>query len=360
MTGWSNTSVTARRSALAPSSTTRIGRVVSSPRSRRPASSSVTTVAFSVAPSARASGTLVPSMVMPRATTQVCSATRMPSTISATRSRPDRSGGQQLGQGVLGARPRTGATPPTWRSPNSPVRLGCRPVPAQVVAAGRQLGQHPLQGQLVQQLGPGERLPGRQSQLGGAVGAAHPWPLDPHPAAAEGDLAGLGAVADRGPVGLWRPLGPTSRSTSSSSRLPSTPRPVPTARASRPSRAAPASSASATVTRSGRTSSASAGRVGAYPSALAVPFWSSGLAVARHLPHGRHQAGTATSTSTKPGTTSSKRPPASPVSASSLCIALIDGIRLQNLPSQGLEPGRGDPGAPGVAGVGELSIEPDP
>src|SRR5215218_9179633 len=36
----------------------------------------------------------------------------------------------------------------------------------------------------------------------------------------------------------------------------------------------------------------------------AVPSWSSGLAVARHLPHGRHQAGTATSTSTRPGTTS--------------------------------------------------------
>jgi hypothetical protein len=31
------------------------------------------------------------------------------------------------------------------------------------------------------------------------------------------------------------------------------------------------------------------------------------LAVARHLPHGRHQAGTATTTSTKPGTTSCPR-----------------------------------------------------
>src|SRR5512132_2638779 len=37
---------------------------------------------------------------------------------------------------------------------------------------------------------------------------------------------------------------------------------------------------------------------------VAVPFWSSFLADARHLPHGRHQAGTATSTSTGPGTTS--------------------------------------------------------
>src|ERR671923_175110 len=45
----------------------------------------------SVAPSARASGTFVPSIVMPSATTQVCSATRMPSTNRATRSRPDRS-----------------------------------------------------------------------------------------------------------------------------------------------------------------------------------------------------------------------------------------------------------------------------
>ena len=37
---------------------------------------------------------------------------------------------------------------------------------------------------------------------------------------------------------------------------------------------------------------------------VAVPFWSSFLADARHLPHGRHQAGTATSSSTKSGTTS--------------------------------------------------------
>jgi hypothetical protein len=62
--------------------------------------------------------------------------------------------------------------------------------------------------------------------------------------------------------GLWRPLGPASRSTSASRRLCSTPIPVPTARASRPSRAAPASSASSIVTCSGRISSASAGRVG--------------------------------------------------------------------------------------------------
>jgi hypothetical protein len=64
------------------------------------------------------------------------------------------------------------------------------------MAATRQLGQHPLQRQLVQQLGPSERLPGRQRQLGGAIGAAHPRPIDPHPSATEDDLAGLDAVTN--------------------------------------------------------------------------------------------------------------------------------------------------------------------
>jgi hypothetical protein len=67
--------------------------------------------------------------------------------------------------------------------------------------------QHPLQGQPVQQLGRGECRPGRHSQLGGADGAAHPRPIHPHPAAAQGDPAGLGAVTDRGPVGMVAALG---------------------------------------------------------------------------------------------------------------------------------------------------------
>lgn len=47
------------------------------------------------------------------------------------------------------------------------------------IAAGRPLGQHPLHRQLVQQLGRGERLPGGQRPLGGAIGAADPRPIDP-------------------------------------------------------------------------------------------------------------------------------------------------------------------------------------
>src|SRR5215211_7473562 len=104
---------------------------------------------------------------------------------------------------------------------------------------------------------------------------------------------------------MWRPLGPTSRATSSASMACSTCRPVPTARASRPSRAAPASSATATLTCSGSWSLAwSVLVVGWVSFGTAVPFWSSVLADARHLPHGRSQAGTATSTSTGTGTTS--------------------------------------------------------
>ena len=59
----------ARHERLGAVEDTQHGRVVSSPRSRSPARRSFTTVAFSVSPSARASGCLVPSMPIPRATT---------------------------------------------------------------------------------------------------------------------------------------------------------------------------------------------------------------------------------------------------------------------------------------------------
>ena len=84
--------------------------------------------------------------------------------------------------------------------------------------------------------------------------------------------------------------------------------PVPTARASNPSRAVPASPASATLTCSGNSSGGTVGAGWCVSFGMAVPFWSSDLAVARHLPHGRHQAGTATSRPTGTGTTSHLRP----------------------------------------------------
>ena len=75
------------------------------------------------------------------------------------------------------------------------------------VAAGGQLGQHPLHRQLAQQVGGGERLVGRHRHLAGAVGGADPGAADPHPAAAQGHLARLAAVADRRPVGVVAALG---------------------------------------------------------------------------------------------------------------------------------------------------------
>ena len=68
-----------------------MGRVTSRPRSRKPTISSVTRVAFSVEPSTSDNGCFVPSMSIPRATTQQCSPKCTPSTINATRSTVDRS-----------------------------------------------------------------------------------------------------------------------------------------------------------------------------------------------------------------------------------------------------------------------------
>jgi hypothetical protein len=75
------------------------------------------------------------------------------------------------------------------------------------IAARRQLGQHPLQRQLIQQLGRGERLVGRHRQLPGAVRGPDPRSTDPHSAAAQGHLAGFGAVPHGGTAGVVAALG---------------------------------------------------------------------------------------------------------------------------------------------------------
>src|SRR4051794_28786748 len=61
------------------------------PRSRRPVSRSVTTVAFSVAPSTSAGGALTPSPSVPSAAIQTDSPRCAPSIVSAARSNPVRS-----------------------------------------------------------------------------------------------------------------------------------------------------------------------------------------------------------------------------------------------------------------------------
>jgi hypothetical protein len=75
------------------------------------------------------------------------------------------------------------------------------------VSAGGQFGEHPFQGELIQQLGRGERLIGRHWNLTGPVGGADSGAADPHPTAAEGHLAGLAAMAHRRPIRVVAALG---------------------------------------------------------------------------------------------------------------------------------------------------------
>jgi hypothetical protein len=116
--------------------------------------------------------------------------------------------GEQLGQGVLGAGDES-ARDRRFRRPRGGGRnTGAYRFQAGWIAATRELGKHPLQRELAEQLGRGERLVGRHRQLSGAVGGPDSGSTHPHPPAAEGHLAGLGAVADRGPGGVVAAFGP--------------------------------------------------------------------------------------------------------------------------------------------------------
>jgi hypothetical protein len=70
--------------------------------------------------------------------------------------------GEQFGQGVLGR----GHEPARHRRLRRPGRgllhRAADRLKANLIATGRELGQHPLQSELVEQLGGGERLPGHQ------------------------------------------------------------------------------------------------------------------------------------------------------------------------------------------------------
>jgi len=78
--------------------------------------------------------------------------------------------------------------------------------PSRIAARG-QLGEHAVQRELAQQVGGGERLVGRHGQLAGAVSGADSGPADTHAAAAEGYLAGVGAVPHGRAVGVVAALG---------------------------------------------------------------------------------------------------------------------------------------------------------
>src|SRR5450756_1626388 len=154
---------------------TKIGRVVSRPRSPNPVNRSVTTLVFSVEPSASPSGCLTPSMPIPSATTHKCSPKYTPSIINATRSSSDRSAASRSASAVS------------------------------VAATNRRLTADLLVERPVCSTIGGHR------QFAGPVGRAHPRPVDRHPAPTQGDRAGLAAVAHRRPRGVVLALRPTPR-----------------------------------------------------------------------------------------------------------------------------------------------------
>ena len=129
-----------------------------------------------------------------------CSAKCTPSTINATRSSPARSAAISSARAVSVRGHEAAGHRRLRRRAGRGLDRGADRFEPGPVAAGRQLGHHPLHRQLAQQLGRGEQLVGRHRHLAGAVGGAHPRPAHRHPPAAQGDRPGLGAVPHRRPV----------------------------------------------------------------------------------------------------------------------------------------------------------------
>src|SRR6266536_3158123 len=159
------TSRTALRSALAPSSTKSCRSCSRSPRSHRSASSAVATVAFSVEPSLSESGTFVPSVVIPSATTCVMPASSMPSIITIASSRSERS--------------RASSSSSAARVPLTNAR------------------KHPLQRDPLEQIAPGELCVRLEGDLRAVVGGPNARAADRNASAAERDLAADVPVALR-------------------------------------------------------------------------------------------------------------------------------------------------------------------
>ena len=164
------------------------------------------TVLFSVEPSHKPSGVLIPSVVIPSATTQQRPFSSIPSSINAARrtSASDRDisawrcslvrpTNSRLTADLLVDR---SALTTSWPT-GSRVRANRR-----VDYAGEHLLEHD----------PGHRVAVGEVRIRGewhfarVVGGTHTWPLHSDPAAAEGDLAGLVTVAHRGPLGDLRVL----------------------------------------------------------------------------------------------------------------------------------------------------------
>ncbi len=85
--------------------------------------------------------------------------------------------------------------------------LGTNRLPSAPVAPVRDPGEHPLEDDARERVTVGEVAVHGKADLAGAVGGAYPGALDPDPPPAEGDLAGLVAMAHGLSLGVMAALG---------------------------------------------------------------------------------------------------------------------------------------------------------
>lgn len=193
ITGRSNTSSTAQRSALEPSSTARTGRVTSRSRSRSPTSSSVTRSR---------------SQSSPRPVTAVLDAVDVDAQchhaavigevhpvdhqrhqIHAREVRR-----HQLGQSGLGRHDEPARDRRLRRCPGALLNTSPDRLQSNRVAPGRQPSEHPLHRHPTEYLSPAKQLIRRHRQLPAAITGAHPRPRHWHLTPAQGHRPGTVAM----------------------------------------------------------------------------------------------------------------------------------------------------------------------
>ncbi len=125
-------------------------------------------------------------------------------------------------------------------------------LPSAPVAPARDPGEHPLEDDARERVTVGEVAVHGKADLAGAVGGAYPGALDPDPPPAEGDLAGLVAVAHGLSLGVMAALGADDLGDIFFHQLGEDTELMPTDRAKRLSWATPTSSPSASCTRGDR------------------------------------------------------------------------------------------------------------
>jgi hypothetical protein len=182
------------RSAFAPSITNRIPCSGSRPRSTKSESSAVATLAFSVDPSQSPSGTLMPSLVIPSATTLVRSPRSIPSIIITANRTSSR---RRLISSDSATRVRSMKVRETEDFDVDLARLlDIRPdgLLRAPVATRRDSREHPLQHRARERITVDEVLVRRQPHLRAAIGAPDTRSLDPYAPAAGRHLARLAAV----------------------------------------------------------------------------------------------------------------------------------------------------------------------